>query len=511
MPGMVNTSFILDMQRKLYRWSASDETKVFSDLFNLVCDRRTLNDVWTRLARNAGSRTPGTDGMTRRRIEEQPGGTARFLDEVHDELRTGAYQPEPVRQRLIPKSGRPGQFRPLGIPTLKDRLVQMALKFVLEPIFEADFHPTSFGFRRGRNTHDAMAAGLVQMNPTRHGPSLTTYVIEGDIKGCFDTIDHHLLMEAVKRRIRDQKVLLLIRSFLKAGVMIEGTVRNPASGTPQGGVLSPLLANIFLHRLDERYGRWTPRPRETSMKAVNRRLRDRLKGKPTFYMVRYADDFILLVVGTKAQAEAERDALAHFLWMEMRLELSAEKTLITRPEDGFVFLGYRMIRAKSLRKGTMVGKGRIPMEKLKSLRREIKRRTSRATLWMSLADLIRSLNPLITGWRTYFQYAAYASKEFGALDGWLWRRIERWLRNKHRKISARRLHAKYRAGTTPALGSRWRDGTAVLRKFSDGGTRTYQNRGTRIANGWNTEELAGPSLNAPASFWPNLRAMEAMC
>ena len=127
MPGTVNTGFILDMQRKLYRWSVSDETKVFSDLFNLVCDRRTLNDAWLRLSRNRGSRTPGSDGMTRRRIEERPGGVARFLDEVRQELRTGTYKPEPVRQRLIPKAGKPGQFRPLGIPTLRVRLQNPAL------------------------------------------------------------------------------------------------------------------------------------------------------------------------------------------------------------------------------------------------------------------------------------------------------------------------------------------------------------------------------------------------
>jgi hypothetical protein len=270
------------------------------------------------------------------------------------------------------------------------------------------------------------------------------------------------------------------------------------------------LANIFLHRLDERYGRWTPRPRENTRNAANRRLRDRRQGKPTFYMVRYADDFILLTVATKAQAVAERDALAQFLWTKMCLELSAEKTLITRPEDGFVFLGYRMMRAKSLRKGTMVGKARIPMEKLKSLRREIKRRTSRATLWMSLADLIRSLNPLIAGWRTYFQYAAYASKEFGALDGWLWRRILRWLCKKHRQIGVRKLCARYRAGTTPALRGRWRDRSVLLRKFSDGGTRQYRNRGTRISNGWNTEDLGGSTMNAPSLFWPSVWAMQAI-
>lgn len=506
MPGMVNTSFILNMQRKLYRWSVSDETKVFSDLFNLVCDHRTLNDAWFRLARNRGSRTPGSDGMTRRRIEERPGGVARFLDEVRTELRTGTYQPEPVRQRLIPKAGKPGQFRPLGIPTLKDRLVQMALKFVLEPIFEADFYPTSYGFRRGRNTHDALAAVLKQLHPAGHGPSLTTYVIEGDIKGCFDAIDHHLLMEAVKRRVRDRKVLLLIRAFLKAGVMIEGSVRHATTGTPQGGILSPLLANVFLHRLDERYGRWTPRPREKQGNAKSRRCYDRQRGRPTFYMVRYADDFVLLVTGNRRQAEEECEALAQFLHEEMHLELSVEKTLITRPEDGFVFLGYRVIRAPSLRSGDGVGKLRIPKDKLKALRREIKKRTGRSSHGLSLKQLIRNLNPLITGWRTYYQFATNACQDFDSLDHWLWWRIDRWLCKKHRKTAKRQLRAKFRAGNTPALRWRWMDGTALLKRFTDGGTRRYRNRGVRIPNGWNDEELGAPAWHASPSFWPAYRA-----
>ena len=157
MSGSVNTGFVLDMQRKLYRWSYADADKVFADLFNLVCGRKTLDAAWQRLARNRGSQTPGTDGVTRSKVERRPGGATRFLEDIREELRRGIYRPEPVRQRLIPKPGKPGRYRPLGIPTLKDRLVQMALKLVLEPIFEADFAPTSYGFRRGRSTHDALA------------------------------------------------------------------------------------------------------------------------------------------------------------------------------------------------------------------------------------------------------------------------------------------------------------------------------------------------------------------
>ena len=242
MSDTVNTEFILDMQRKLYRWSAADPEKGFADLFNIVCDRRTLLHAWERLARNKGSNTPGTDRVTRKAVEERPDGVAGFLENIRQDLRHGTYQPQPVRQRLIPKPGKPGKFRPLGIPTLRDRLVQMALKLVLEPIFEADFYPISYGFRPGRSTHDALARVRHKLNPTSAGPSRTRFVIEGDIKGCFDAIDHHVLMDRVRRRIQDRKVLRLILAFLKADIMIEGTLRHPVTGTPQGGIISPLRA-----------------------------------------------------------------------------------------------------------------------------------------------------------------------------------------------------------------------------------------------------------------------------
>jgi len=240
MSSDMNTSFVLDMQRKLYRWRNEDPDKVFADLFNLVCDSKTLDEAWRRLAHNSGSQTPGTDGMTRRMVEQHPKGVAGFLDEIREALRNGTYSPEPVRQRLIPKPGKPEKFRPLGIPTLIDRLVQMALKLVLEPIFEADFHPTSYGFRKGRSTHDALERIVRFLHPTKRGPSVYSHVIEGDIKGCFDAIDHHVLMDRVRKRISDRKVLKLILSFLKAG----GTIRHPVTGSPQGGIISPMLSNI---------------------------------------------------------------------------------------------------------------------------------------------------------------------------------------------------------------------------------------------------------------------------
>lgn len=445
--------------------------------------------------------------MRRVTVERRPGGAEQFLDEIREELRSGTYQPEPVRQRLIPKPGKPGKVRPLGIPTLKDRLVQMALKLVLEPIFEADFHPTSFGFRRRRCTHDAIAIIQRQLNPSGFGDSRITYVIEGDIKGCFDNIDHHLLMERMRRRIEDRKVLRLALAFLKAGILIEGTVKNPVAGTPQGGIVSPLLSNIFLTAIDERYRRWTPAPRERDGNAAARRICDRNRGKPTFYIVRYADDFVVLVSGTREEAEAEKDALARFLKEELRLELSPEKTLVTDVREGFGFLGYRIVKAKSWT-GRSVCKLLIPREKLQMLRDKIKGQTRRSETNRHLGSLIGDINPLILGWRTYYRHAMRACREFDTLDWWLNRRIKLWLRKKHPKTPMRDLARRFH-GSTPQTRWRWMDGDALLRKFRDGGTNPYPFRGTKITNGWDDVPEAWNG-DRRDDFWSTLNVLQAV-
>lgn len=491
MSDEVNISFVLDMQSKLYRWSSEDPDKVFVDLFNLVCDRRTLNEAWRRLARNSGSRTPGTDGMTRLMVEQRPGGAAAFLEEIREALRSGTYRPEPVRQRLIPKPGKPGQFRPLGIPTLIDRLVQMALKLILEPIFEADFYPTSYGFRRGRSTHDALERIQRFLQPTKRGPSVYRYVIEGDIKGCFDAIDHHVMMEGGRRRIGDRKVLGLILAFLKAGVMIEGTVRHPVTGSPQGGIISPMLSNIYLTAIDERYGRWSMRPREPSINAAARRVKDHKKGRPVYYLVRYADDFVVLVDGTREQAEAEKLALAEFLKTELRMELSMEKTRITDVREGIDFLGYRVAQTKALLPnkhghGRWIGNLFIPKGKLKDLRRKIKVMVRGIPTGFPLTEVIKRLNPVIAGWRNYYRYATQAYREFSHLDRWLWWRVGRWLRKKHRKTTWPMLCRRY-FRSVPGQRRQWADESKRLRFFSDGGTMRYPDQNIAKPNGWNAD------------------------
>lgn len=505
----VNTGYVLDMQRKLYRWSHSNPKQTFDDLFNWVSDRRNLEEAWRKLAGNSGSKTPGVDGYTRRKVEERPGGVPAYLDEIREQLRKGTFVPRPVRQKLIPKPGKPGQFRPLGIPTLTDRLVQMALKNVLEPIFEADFYPTSFGFRPKRSVHDALATIIRNLNVTKAGPSKVAYVIEGDIKGCFDNIDHHLLMERVRKRVGDKKVLRLLLAFLKAGVMTEGAFRRSEMGTPQGGIISPLLANVMLTAIDEQYGRWTPSAHEASINAVQRRKLDRKKGRPTFFHVRYADDFVVLVTGTLEEAEAEKQRLAVFLRDSLRLELSPEKTLITPVEKGFTFLGHRVVVEPAKRTGRLLGKLFIPKDRLQRVRDRVKEITDRSTTSMSLEGLLRwRLNPLIRGWTNFYRYATGAYKEFKRLDVWTWRRIQQWLRKRHTNRTAIWVRKRFQR----RLGNRrhWLENGMVLRLFVEGGTARFPVRGHSIMNGW--EEAYQPGrefrmtgkVNASAERWGGL-------
>ncbi|WP_114910998.1 group II intron reverse transcriptase/maturase [Acidibrevibacterium fodinaquatile] len=507
--GTVNTEFILDMQRKLYRWSAADSEKKFADLFNIVCDRGTLAHAWQRLARNRGSNTPGTDRVTRKTVEERPDGVAGFLEDIRQDLRGGTYQPQPVRQRLIPKPGKPGKFRPLGIPTLKDRLVQMALKLVLEPIFEADFYPISYGFRPGRSTHDALARVRHRLNPTSAGPSRTRFVIEGDIKGCFDAIDHHVLMERVRHRIQDRKVLRLVLAFLKADIMIEGSLRHPVTGTPQGGIVSPLLANIYLTAIDERYRRWVPNPRDKTRERAQQRLQsDYRRGRPGFYVVRYADDFVVLVQGTQQHAEHEREALAQFLKEELRMELSMEKTKITDVREGFDFLGYRVAQERMPSTRRRVGMLFIPKGKSQLLRDKIKAKVRETPTGNSLADLIDDLNPVIMSWRNYYRYATRSGKEFAKHDWWLWWRLKSWLGKKHSKAPVGTLRRIY-AGPRTGERSGWRMGGKKLAQFADAKRLRYPDRGLRIPNGWNATPDESFRKGAD-KFWEATRVLASL-
>jgi RNA-directed DNA polymerase len=225
---------VSEMQAKLHRWAVADPGRRFDDLFNFVCDPATLLMAFDRVAGNTGSRTPGVDGLTVTDVEERVG-MPGFLDDLRAQLKAGAFRPQPVRERKIPKPGGSGKLRKLGIPTVADRVVQAALKLVLvlEPIFEADFVPVSYGFRPMRRAHDAIAEIHL------YGTQGYRWVLDADIEACFDSIDHVALMDRVRRRVKDKRVLGLVKAFLKAGVLTEvGDREDTHTGTPQGGLCS---------------------------------------------------------------------------------------------------------------------------------------------------------------------------------------------------------------------------------------------------------------------------------
>jgi len=289
---------VLRMQTKLHQWAVSDPDRRFDDLFNLVYDPATLVVAWRRVRGNKGKRSGGIDGLAPIDVAD----AGELLAELGEQLKARQFVPMPARERMIPKAG--GKLRRLGIATVADRVAQAALKLVLEPIFEADFHPCSYGFRPRRRAQDAIAE-IHQFSSRSY-----EWVLEGDIEACFDNIDHAALMDRVRRRVGDKRVLALVKAFLKAGVLGEdGFLRNTSTGTPQGGIMSPLLANIALSVLDDHFAEaW-----QTMSATTYRRTKRTRLGLPNYRLVRYADDFVVLVHGSRADAEALRSDVAAVL------------------------------------------------------------------------------------------------------------------------------------------------------------------------------------------------------
>jgi len=231
---------VLEIQTKLHRWAREDARRQFDDLFNLVADPAFLLVAWDRVRSNKGAKTAGVDGRTAASIVARIGVT-NYLDGLRSALKDRSFRPVPVRERMIPKTG--GKLRRLGIATITDRVVQASLKLVLEPIFEADFLPCSYGFRPGRRAHDAVA----EIRYLTSKPRCYEWIVEGDIKACFDEISHAALMDRVRARIGDKRVLGLVKAFLKSGILGEDRLLRPTTaGTPQGSILSPLLSNVAL-------------------------------------------------------------------------------------------------------------------------------------------------------------------------------------------------------------------------------------------------------------------------
>jgi RNA-directed DNA polymerase len=451
---------VLGIQTKLHRWATDDPDRRFADLFNLVCDPAVLLVAWRRVRGNKGARTAGVDGQTVYYIQQRRG-EERFLAELRADLKARRFGPLPVRERLIPKPGS-GKLRMLGIPTVRDRVVQAALKLVLEPIFEADFLPCSYGFRPGRRAQDAIAEIHVFTSPP-HGYE---WVVEGDIQACFDEIDHAALMGRVRRRIADKRVLTLVKAFLKAGILSQdGAMRDTITGTPQGGILSPLLANIALGVLDEHLAGC-----QTTTRAQRRR------GQPSVRLIRYADDWVVLVRGTRAHAETLRDETATAL-APMGLRLSAAKTRVCHIDEGFDFLGFRIQRQPMRRNPGRRVVYTWPSKKALAAVKAKVRALTRAGSNQPLAALLGHLNRVLRGWTAYFRYGV-SKRTFDYLGQFTWNRVLRWLRRKHPKASWGWLRRRYLPRWWPTHGK-----TELLRCGHVTVSR-YRYRGAQIPSPW---------------------------
>jgi RNA-directed DNA polymerase len=465
---------VLVMQTKLHQWATSDPGRCFDDLYNLVHDPAFLVVAWHRVRGNRGARTAGVDGVTPRSIGTR---TGRILGEIRDDLKARRFRPEPVREVMIPKTS--GKMRRLGIPTATDRVVQASLKLVLEPIFETDFKPCSYGFRPKRRAQDAIAEIHYLGSPPRN----YWWVFEADIKACFDEIDHTALMGRMRKRIGDKRVLRLIRAFLRAGILSEGAVgRDTTTGTPQGGILSPLLANIALSVLDEHFTqKWEALGPEWT------RQKRRRAGEPVMKLVRYADDFVVMVHGTRGDAEALWDEVATVL-APMGLRLSEEKTRVCHLDEGFDFLGFRIQRRPkpgTNQRHVYTYPSKKSLQAIKDKIRVLTRRSNHRTL----ADLLRRLNPMLRGWCNYFRHGV-SKRTFGYIDHFAFWRVVGWLRKRHLGLNWGTLRRRYFPHWEISA-----DGLDMFRPRSVTVSR-YRYRGTKIPTPWTSQATRSP---APAT------------
>ena len=406
--GLETPERIRELQRKLYRKAKQESGFRFYLLYDKVYRQDILDHAYQLVRANRG--TSGVDGVTFESLEEREGGVKRYLEEIAEELRGKVYRPMPVRRVYISKSG--GGWRPLGIPTIKDRVVQMAVKIVIEPVFEADFQENSYGFRPKRNAHRAMddISGHLWMGKFQ--------VIDADVSQYFDSIPQDKLLGLVAKRIVDKNILKLIRMWLKAPVVEEGEDGKKRylgndKGTPQGGVISPLLANIYLNVLDKVW----------KMKRVQERMEARL--------IRYADDFVVLCKGnTDRLLEGIQRVLG-----QLGLSLSAEKTrVLDSRQEGFSFLGFDIKVRKSPRTGRSYPHIRPSRKAQRRIKAEIKNLTCRRTLALPTEVIIQRLNEVVRGWVGYFYYGN-CSKDFSALRWHLEERVRTYLRRKHQRKS----------------------------------------------------------------------------
>jgi len=393
---------VRELQRTLYRAAKAEPGRRFHALYDKVYRRDVLERAWQLVRANRGA--AGIDQQTIADVERY--GVSRLLDELAADLKEGRWRPLPARRVFIPKPGRK-ERRPLSIPTVRDRVVQAAVKIVIEPVFEADFLPCSFGFRPRRSAHDALQ---VLVDESWRG---RRWVAESDVADCFERIPHSELMSALEERISDRHLLKLLRAMLRAGVMEEGAIRRSAAGTPQGGVISPCLCNVYLHRLDRQ---WAARGR----------------GR----LVRYADD-LLAVCRSKQEAERALGALRTIL-SELGLELKEAKTRVVHlAERGgeLEFLGFahRRVRVRNPRYRHVTFLARWPTrQKMQQARNRIRELTDRRRLLLPVEQVVRELNRFLRGFAAYFRYGNSA-RQLAQINRYAAERLALFLGKRHKR------------------------------------------------------------------------------
>ena len=392
------------LQHALYRAAKADPGRRFHALHDKVRRRDVLWRAWVAVRRKNGA--PGIDKITLAGVEEY--GIDRLLGELASELREGRYRPLPARRVYIPKPGAPaGEQRPLSIPSVRDRIVQAAAKIVLEPVFEADFLPCSFGFRPGRSPQDALQVLIDECARGRR------WVVETDIASCFSAIPHQKLMQAVEERVCDQPVLKLLRAMLRAGVMEDGQVRRPDTGTAQGGVISPVMCNVYLHRLDRAW--------------------DDADG----VLARFADDLVVMC-WSRSQAEQALQRLTDLL-ADLGLEPKAAKTRIVHLEEGgegFDFLGFhhRLVRSRGLGgKKPVTFLARWPSDRaMQHARDRIRELTGRRRLLLWPELIAEDLNRFLRGWAAYFRYG-HSAQRLSTIRQYARMRLALFVSKRHRR------------------------------------------------------------------------------
>ena len=402
------------LQRTLYHAAKENPKRRFHALYDKIYREDMMSYAWNQVKANKGS--AGIDKMTIEYIREGYG-EKRFIKETCGQLKNGTYRPSPVRRVEIPKE--PGKTRPLGIPTVRDRLVQMATKIVLESIFEADFKDFSYGFRPKRSAHDALRKIMDTVNKGK-----VYWVVDVDIKGYFDNIPHDKLMILVEQRVSDRKVQKLIRGWLTAGMMKDDQFHESVIGSPQGGVISPLLANIYLNYLDTIWEK---------------------KFMHLGTMVRYADDLVILCHKVAEARESVHVLRAVFAKLELTMNTEKSKLVnIWQCDQGFDFLGHHLRRMPFQRKGGKVARilRCIPSKKaMKKMRLKVKEATApRFLLYKKINELIKSLNPKIVGWRNYYGKVdkGAANRFLAKVDWYIRRRLLIFCRKKFKNWSKRK-------------------------------------------------------------------------